>query len=81
MIDSKNKAIMDWIEDNSSILERTNAALWEYAETAFEEKQSSEYLKKELKDYGFRIFPGAKGVPTSFVAEYDSVAWLCSLFV
>lgn len=72
MIDSKNKAIMDWIEDNSSILERTNAALWEYAETAFEEKQSSEYLKKELKDYGFRIFPGAKRVPTSFVAEWGS---------
>ena len=62
--------ISGWIDENSAILADANNAIWEFAETAFNEKCSSAYLKQVLEQYGFRILPGAAGVPTSFVAEW-----------
>ena len=56
--------ISGWIDENSAILADANNAIWEFAETAFNEKCSSAYLKQVLEQYGFRILPGAAGVPT-----------------
>lgn len=52
--------ISGWIDENSAILADANNAIWEFAETAFNEKCSSAYLKQVLEQYGFRILPGAR---------------------
>ena len=62
--------ISDWIDENSSILADANNAIWEFAETALKEERSSTYLKQLLAQNGFRILPGAAGVPTSFIADW-----------
>ena len=38
--------ISGWIDENSAILADANNAIWEFAETAFNEKCSSAYLKQ-----------------------------------
>lgn len=60
------------VEDHGADIDRANDSLWEFAETALEETQSSAYLKRELRRNGFSILPGAADTPTSFVAQWGS---------
>ena len=46
--------------------------IWEWAEVGYQEERSSELLKAELRDAGFRIEEGVAGIPTAFVAEWGS---------
>ena len=72
MRDNMKEWIFSLADAAAPAIGAANDALWEFAEPALEEVQSSRYLKAVLKEHGFRILPGAKGVPTSFVAEYGS---------
>ena len=46
--------------------------IWEWAEVGYQEERSSDLLKAELRDAGFRIEEGVAGIPTAFVAEWGS---------
>ncbi|WP_116150003.1 amidohydrolase [Paraburkholderia sp. BL27I4N3] len=43
--------------------------LWDLAETAYTEHESSKLQIRELERHGFRITRGAAGIPTAFIAE------------
>ena len=47
-------------------------AVWDYAETAFEETRSAEALASFLEAEGFRVTRGVAGIPTAFTAEWGS---------
>ncbi len=72
MKESIRSKLMDRVEENGAILDAANNAIWEFAETALTEERSSAYLKQVLAQNGFRIHPGAEGVPTSFIAEWGA---------
>lgn len=44
--------------------------VWEYAETALEERRSAALLADYLEDRGFALERGVAGMPTAFVASY-----------
>ncbi|WP_234028799.1 amidohydrolase [Pseudoblastomonas halimionae] len=46
--------------------------IWEWAEVGYQEERSSDLLKAELRDAGFRVEVGVAGIPTAFVAEWGS---------
>lgn len=46
--------------------------VWGLSEIGFKEAKSSARLQQELKAAGFRITPGAGGMPTAFIAEAGS---------
>lgn len=72
--DASNQAIFRWIDSHGSVIDHANDRLWEFAETALNEHQSSAYLKRELESHGFSILPGAADTPTSFIAQWGSGA-------
>ena len=48
--------------------------IWYFAETGYNEYQSSETWIKYLEDNGFRIQKGVAGIPTAFIATYGEGA-------
>jgi len=44
--------------------------IWEFAEVGYKEKQSSDLLKSELRDAGFRLQENVAEIPTAFVASH-----------
>lgn len=70
---SKNKkAVIQSIENHKDKLIEVSDKIWAFAETAFEEHQSSELLKQYAKDQGFTIEDGVAEMPTAFIATYGS---------
>jgi aminobenzoyl-glutamate utilization protein B len=55
----------------SEIVE-VNRAIWKFAETALEEKQSAELFVSKLREAGFDVRTSVAGMPTAFVASYGS---------
>ncbi|MGE7768316.1 M20 family metallopeptidase [Peribacillus sp. NPDC096540] len=64
--------IMDIIEQKREKLIHVSDRIWEYAETRFEEFQSSELLCKTLEEEGFSIERGVGGLETAFIGSYGS---------
>ena len=46
--------------------------IWSWAELGYQEEKSSALLQSTLEDAGFTIEKGVAGIPTAFVATYDS---------
>jgi aminobenzoyl-glutamate utilization protein B len=46
--------------------------IWEFAEVGYQETKSSELLKSELRNAGFKIQEGVAEIPTAFVASWGS---------
>lgn len=46
--------------------------LWDFAEVALEEVESSRYLARVLEDEGFALERGVAGMPTAFVASWGA---------
>lgn len=55
-------------------VEANGKAIWGFAETGYQEKQSAALLAKELKDAGFEVTMGVVGEPTAFVAKFRNGA-------
>jgi aminobenzoyl-glutamate utilization protein B len=69
----ENKDVIAAVDKTIPLIEETAQKLWDLSEISLEEVKSSEYLKKALKDNGFKITSeGTAGVPTAFIAEYGS---------
>ena len=64
------------IEDNISThkkqFSKIALEIWEHAELGYQEIKSSNLLSSELEKEGFKITRGVAGIPTAFVAEYNS---------
>jgi len=71
-IDSYKKEAFSWIENNREVLEQTAKKIWEFAELALLEFQSSELLADFIEDNGFIVERGVADMPTAFVASYGT---------
>ncbi len=58
------------LDQLSDTLTGTARQIWEWAETALKEHQSSKLLAKLLEDNGFKVEFGAGGLEVAFVATY-----------
>jgi aminobenzoyl-glutamate utilization protein B len=78
-----------WIDQNREHLVSVGDSLWEYAEVALQESESSALLMQELDRAGFNVVKGVGGIPTAFsaswgtgvpvigiMAEYDAVPYV-----
>jgi len=70
--DDCKKEAVDWLDVNGKRFEDAAVAIHEFAETAFREYKSSEYLADMLEREGFRVERGVADIPTAFVASYGS---------
>lgn len=66
------KAIIASVEKHEAELIKISDEIWEHAETAFEEDQSSKLLSDYAEEQGFTVERGVAGMPTAFVATYGS---------
>jgi aminobenzoyl-glutamate utilization protein B len=70
---SKNKkALLKSIEKHQNALIKISDNIWQAAETAFEETESSKILSDYAEKQGFIIERGVAEMPTAFVATYGS---------
>ncbi|MCH1547420.1 MAG: amidohydrolase [Flavobacteriaceae bacterium] len=65
-----NSHILKSIDKHSSNLIKISDQIWELAETAFNEHESSQILADYAKKNGFDIEMGVAEMPTAFVATY-----------
>lgn len=61
-----------WIAQNTDLLDETSRAIWEFAELSLAEHKSAALLAQVLEDHGFTLRQNVAGMPTAFVAEYNS---------
>lgn len=70
---SKNqKELLASIKNHQEELIKISDAIWEHAETAFEENASSKLLADYAEKNGFTVERGVADIPTAFVATYGS---------
>ena len=70
--DRLKKEISEIINKKSDLLIDVSDKLWEYAEIALMEHESSELLEEILESEGFVVENDVAGLPTAFVATYGS---------
>jgi len=61
--------ITNFIDENKAQYIQIADRIWEYAELAFREHQSSKALSKTLEEVGFKVTRGVSDMDTAFVAE------------
>ncbi|MGB3861834.1 MAG: amidohydrolase, partial [Candidatus Aminicenantaceae bacterium] len=66
------KEIREIINKKSDMLFGVSDKIWDYAEIALMEHESSELLEKILESEGFVVEKDVAGRPTAFVATYGS---------
>ena len=64
--------LLRMVDQKSQLLIEVSDALWEYAEIALLEYESSKLLIQVLEKEGFEVERKAAGMPTAFVASYGS---------
>jgi len=68
----QKKMAFEWLDAHFSELSEMNEKIWEFAELALEEYQSSELLASYLEKKGFQIVREVAEMPTAFVATYGA---------
>ena len=71
-LNKTKNAILASIEKHQDELIQMSDKIWGYAETAFEESQSSKLLADYAEAQGFKVERGVAQEPTAFVATYGS---------
>ena len=64
--------IMNWFDANGCRMTEISDKIWNYAETLFQEYQSSAILADELEQSGFRVTRGVADIETAFTAEWSN---------
>ena len=64
------KNIIQSIENHEEEIIKISDKIWELAETAFNEYESSKLLSNYAEANGFTLERGVAGMPTAFVATY-----------
>ena len=62
--------IVNSVEKHSENLINISNQIWELAETAFNEHESSKILSDYAEKNGFSVERGVAGMPTAFIATY-----------
>ena len=74
--------VLTAVEKVSPTIEKVGQDLWKYSEVSLVELKSSNYLKKILKNNGFKLTSeGTAGVPTAFIAEFGSGKPVLGIFL
>lgn len=60
------------LEEKQQKLYDLNDAIWEFAETNYQEVKSAEYFCECLKEDGFKVTKNYSDIPTAFLAEYGT---------
>lgn len=60
------------VDEKEEICCRISDALWDNAETYFEEHKAAELITKVMEDEGFTVTRGLAGLPTAFKATFGS---------
>ena len=71
-LDETKKNIISSIENHESEIIKISDQIWELAELAFNEYESSKILSDYAEKNGFIVEKGVAGMPTAFVASYGS---------
>ena len=71
-ISKSKQAVIASIEKHKENLIKISDDIWELAETAFEEHESSKILADYAESQGMTVERGVAGMPTAFVATYGS---------
>ena len=71
-LDETKKNIISSIENHQSEIIKISDQIWELAELAFNEYESSKILSDYAEKNGFTVEKGVAGMPTAFVASYGS---------
>ncbi len=66
------ESALKWLDQNFQELSEINHQIWNFAEIAMEEYESSELLASYLEKNGFLVERGVAGMPTAFVASWDN---------
>lgn len=66
------KEIEEIIDHKCDLLMSVSDKIWEYAEIALMERESSKLLEEILESEGFMVEKDVAGLPTAFVAAYGS---------
>jgi len=67
-----SRAVLSWIDDHAAPLTELSREVWRLAEPSLAEYQSAAALAEFLERRGFSVERGVAGLPTAFVADYDS---------
>ena len=81
--DETKKNIINSIENHEEEIIKISDKIWELAETAFNEYESSKLLSDYAEANGFTLERGVAGMPTAFVATYgrgSPVISVCLLY-
>ncbi len=70
--DPVKNEVMQIVDQNGQLLIDVSDKIWEYAEIALLEYDSSALLEKILAEEGFRVEQDVADLPTAFVATYGS---------
>ncbi len=66
------KEVLEFIDLRNELLVEASDKIWEYAEIALLEHESSKLLEGILESEGFAVETDVAGLPTAFVATYGS---------
>ena len=69
-LDETKKNIIKSIENHEEEIIKISDKIWELAETAFNEYESSKLLSDYAEANGFSLERGVAGMPTAFIATY-----------
>ena len=69
---SNKKALIASVENHKENLIKISDSIWAFAETAFNESQSSEVLANYAEKNGLKVTRGVADIPTAFTATYGS---------
>ena len=72
MINSNGAKYFSAVDDREEDLTKLSSKIWQYAELAMHEVQSSKDIAEYLEREGFRVQLGVGSVPTAICAEYGS---------
>ena len=71
-LDETKKNIISSIESHEIEIIKISDQIWELAELAFNEYESSKILSDYAEKNGFIVEKGVAGMPTAFIASYGS---------
>ena len=69
---ASKQTMLSTINAQSPLIDSLSRKIWDYAELAFQEHQSSKLLADTLEEHGFRVQRGVADMKTAFVAEYGA---------
>jgi len=71
-INKTKKQIIATVDTHAQELITLSDKIWQYAETALAESNSSKLLADYAEAQGFKVERGVAGMPTAFIASYGS---------